>query len=164
MVYQRRHEYEYREGWRPSVDANTVGGVMEEIEMRNGTVTSELFLEASRAEDSPTHAVFEWDDGIAAERYRLNQAQNTIRAVRVVIRDEQNGVVSSVPQRAFVNVMPDDRKRGEYMNVCDAMANEDTRHIILLRAYRELKAFQEKYADLTERADVFNAIDSVSIE
>ena len=163
MVYQRKHEYEYREGWRPSVDANTVGGVMEEIERRNGVVTSELFLEASRAEDSPTHGVFEWDDGIAAERYRLNQAQNTICAVRVVIRDEQDGAVSRGPQRAFVNIVPDDKKRGEYMNVIDAMANEATRHIVLMRAVRELKSFQEKYADLAELADVFKAIASVKV-
>ena len=57
MVYQRKYDYEYREGWRPGVDANTVGGMMEQIEEKHGAVTSELFLEASREESSPTHDV-----------------------------------------------------------------------------------------------------------
>ena len=123
LVYQRKNDYEYREGWHPSVDANTVGGVMEEIESKNGAVTSELFLEASRAEDSPTHAVFEWNDGIAAEKYRLHQAARTICAIRVLVRDDRPMVADAKPQRAFVNIVDDDSKKARYMNVADALSN-----------------------------------------
>lgn len=161
MVYQRKRNYEYREGWHPGVDANTVGGVMEEIEERNGAVTSELFLEASRAPESPTHSVFEWDDGTAAEKYRLHQASQTICAIRVVIREGPVAEVGGIPPRAFVNVQSDDRKRAQYMNVNDAMLNEDTRNTVLSRALRELKAFQDKYSCLSELADVFAAIRKV---
>lgn len=161
MVYQRKRDYEYRDGWHPKVDANTVGGVMEEIEERNGSVTSELFLEASRALDSPTHGVFEWDDGVAAERYRLHQASRTICAIRVIVRDGPGAKVGGEPPRAFVNIMEDDSKKAKYMNVSDALSNEDTRAAVLTRAMRELKAFQEKYASLEELADVFSAINNV---
>ncbi len=161
MVYQRKNNYEYREGWHPNVDANTVGGVMEEIESKNGAVTSELFLEASRAEDSPTHAVFEWNDGIAAEKYRLHQAARTICAIRVIVQGGSDSRSPTKPLRAFVNVAEDDSKRAQYMNVSYAMSNEETRSMVLLRAMRELKAFQEKYSTLTELAGVFMAIDEV---
>lgn len=161
MVYQRKRDYEYREGWRPGVDANTVGGVMEEIEERHGTVTSELFLEASRAEDSPTHGVFEWDDGLAAEKYRLHQASQTICAIRVVVQEGPAAEVGGNPPRAYVNVQSDDRKRAQYMNVSDALSNEDTRSAVLTRALRELKAFQEKYSCLSELAEVLAAIGKV---
>lgn len=164
MVYQRKHEYEYREGWHPGVDANTVGGVMEEIEDRNGAVTSELFLEASRPEESPTHSVFEWNDGVAAEKYRLHQASRTICAIRVIVQGGAGAGSSAKPQRAFVNVAEDDSKRAQYMNVSDAMSNEETRSMVLSRAMRELRAFQEKYSTLTELAVVFMAIDEVQAD
>ena len=161
MVYQRRNDYEYREGWRPGVDANTVGAVMEQIEDKYGSITSERFLEASRAEDSPTHGVFEWDDGIAAEKYRLHQASRTICAVRVIVRNETGTKIPEKPPRAFVNIVDDDSKKGQYVNVSDAMSNEDTRQAVLKRAMRELKSFQEKYSALSELAEVFMAIDKV---
>ena len=164
MVYQRKHDYEYRDGWHPAVDANTVGGVMETIEERNGAVTSELFLEASRAEDSPTHDVFEWNDDVAAEKYRLHQASRTICAVRVIVHDAPGKGSVTGPQRAFVNISMDDSKRAKYMNVSDALSNEETRSVVLARAMRELRSFQEKYANLTELADVFTAISKVHIE
>lgn len=175
MIYQRKHNYEYREGWRPSVDANTVGGVIEEIESQHGTVTSELFLEASRAEDSPTHDVFEWDDSAAAEKYRLHQASRTICAIRVVIQDAENAGTNEgknrardepLPRlpRAFINIVSDDSKKARYMNVRDALSDEETRAAVLMRAVRELRAFQEKYERLQELAEVFSAINKLRTE
>lgn len=159
MVYQRRNDYEYRDGWRPGVDANTVGAVMEEIENTHGAVTSELFLEASRSEDSPTHTVFEWDDGLAAEKYRLHQASRTICAIRVIVRE--GPAAETTPPRAFVNVTVDDGKKAKYMNVSDAMANPETRSVVLARALREMRVFQDKYANLSELAEVMAAIKKV---
>ena len=161
MVYRRKHEYEYREGWHPKVDANTVGGVVEQIEEKNGEVTSELFLDASRPEDSPTHAVFEWDDSAAAEKYRLQQASATIGAIRVVVRVIEDNTARDVPHRAYVNVVDDNSLKGRYINVVDAMSNADTRAAVLRRALRELKVFQDKYSTLSELAAVFAAIKSV---
>ena len=161
MVYQRKHDYEYRDGWRPRVDANMVGAVMEQIEDRHGTVTSELFLDASRAEDSPTHDVFEWDDTAAAEKYRLHQASRTICAIRVIASTVANMDPIKKPPRAFVNVVDDDCKKAQYMNVSDAMSNRNTRQIVLGRAIRELRSFEEKYSDLSELAEVFIAISKV---
>jgi len=162
MVYQRKYNYEYRDGWHPSVDANTVGSVIEEIEDRNGSITSELFLEASRAEDSPTHGVFEWDDNAAAEKYRLHQAAKTICSIRVVIRASPEQ--EPKPRRAFVNIVPaDESKRAQYVNVCDALANEETRRVVLQRAIKELKSFQDKYENLSELAGVIKAIKEVRV-
>ena len=71
MVYKPKQQYQWGDGWKPSVDANIVGGVVEQIEAENGRVTKEKFLDYSRPEDSPTHSIFEWDDSKAAEKYRL---------------------------------------------------------------------------------------------
>lgn len=42
-------------------------------------------VEAARDEDSPLHAFFEWDDSLAAEAHRVEQARRLIRSVRVEI-------------------------------------------------------------------------------
>lgn len=70
MVYKK---YSYKHG-KTGASAQTVGETLERIEKRDGAVTKEAFLEESRPEDSPTHAMFEWNDGIAAEKYRLEQS------------------------------------------------------------------------------------------
>lgn len=163
MVYQRKRDYEYRDGWHPSVDANIVGSMMEQIEDTHGSVTSELFLEASRSEDSPTHAVFEWNDGVAAEKYRLHQAARTICAIRVVVKEVSEKYPEIKPPRAYVNVTEDDTKRAQYINVVDALSNEETRYAVLKRALRELQVFQEKYSSLSELTEVFAAIDRIHI-
>lgn len=56
-------------------------------------------LADARDESSPLHAYFEWDDTAAAERYRLAQAQDLIRRVKVtVVRANE----SPVSVRAFI--------------------------------------------------------------
>jgi hypothetical protein len=40
--------------------------------------TPEGVVEAARAETSPLHGFFEWDDNIAGEKYRLGQARDLI--------------------------------------------------------------------------------------
>ena len=67
------------------------------------------------------------------------------------------------PPRAFVNIVDDDSRKAQYMNVSDALSNEETRYAVLGRAMRELKSFQDKYSALSELAEVFAAIDNVKI-
>ena len=91
MVFKPKRNYEWNPdtGYHPSIDANIVGGVIEQLEEQNGGVTADAFLEASRPENSPTHSVFEWNDGIAAENWRKQQSRTTINALRVVYIDRQ---------------------------------------------------------------------------
>jgi hypothetical protein len=49
----------------------------------NGRLTAPLVVEAARPEDAPLHSQFEWDDGVAAEKYRLTQARHLITSVKV---------------------------------------------------------------------------------
>lgn len=90
-------KYSWRKGYSYKVPAAIVGGVIESLP----EITSEALLEASRAEESPTHALFEWNDSVAAERYRKHQATCVINAVEVTI--VENDKAYQAP--AFVNVV-----------------------------------------------------------
>ena len=100
MVYQWKYN-------SMPVKAQAAGEFMEEVEREHGAVTPEVILEKSREDGAPLHPCFEWDDGIAAEKYRLKQAGYLIRNLTVVVEKQD-----SVPQaiRAYVNISPEKRE------------------------------------------------------
>lgn len=169
-------KYSWKGGYQYKVSADTVGGVLNKIEQENGKVTKESFLDYSRDENSETHSMFEWDDSIAAEKYRLRQAGKIISQLEVTIvhedikpREITVQIESTEPQEtkisAFVNIAPKaPTVNATYYNVSRAMSDEDTRKQVLRNALFELMAFERKYKNFTEFAEVFEAIGKVVIE
>lgn len=145
--------YKYSTQYFP-IPAQVAGEELEKIEAKYGELTNENVLKAARAKSSKLHPCFEWDDKIAAEKYRLHKAGQLIRSVTVVIEEAESKEV-----RAFVNIS--DEPTGRYINIQAALSEEDTKAVVLARAYAELRAFQKKYQDLTELSAVFKAIADV---
>lgn len=52
---------------------------------RHGVIKPQVIVKEARPKKAPLHPVFEWDDSVAAEEYRLVQARNLVRAVHVVV-------------------------------------------------------------------------------
>ena len=156
MVYKKY-------SWRVNhgAPAQTVGKTLERIERRDGTITREAFLEESRPEDSPTHACFEWDDSVAAEKYRLNQSSAVIRDIKVTIVSES---AEPVKTAAFVNIMPNPTaQEAQYQSVDVAVSDTDTRKTVLQNALDDLIKLRIKYRDLTELAGIFDAIEKAML-
>ena len=153
MIYQYLNNYKFFR-----VPAQVVGETLEAIEQRDGEVTKESLLEESRPKDAPTHDLFEWNNKVAAEKYRLAQAGQVIRMITVKVE-----TVNKEPQmvRAYVNTKPDRITEGRFVNIFSGMSNEETRKIILLNALSELKYFQKKYSSFVELSKVFEAIDEI---
>lgn len=144
--------YRWKSGARAPVSAQVAGEICASLE-ESGNLTPQALVEVSRAEDAPLHNAFEWDDAIAAEKYRETQAGYIIRSVEVVV----NGCAE--PVRAFVSVA--DSKAAPYASIEHVMVRSDSRAMLLEHALMELSAFKRKYQQLTELADVFAAIDSL---
>ena len=145
--------YKWKTGARLRVSAQTAGEECARLE-RMGRLTPPELVDASRPEDAPLHSAFEWNDAIAAERYRETQAGYIIRSIEVV------PVGMSEPVRAFVSVTAEDAPR--YIETVKAMAAADTRETVLERARAELRAFERKYAGFEELAAVMDAIKEVA--
>jgi hypothetical protein len=77
----------WRSGYSTKLDAAQAHQELERIRKQYGTLTRHAVLEAAEEEDNPLHDEFVWDDGEAAARYRLAQAGDLIRAVRVIGKD-----------------------------------------------------------------------------
>jgi len=151
MVFEVTRNYKWREGFNQPVKAEIVGQVFEEIEKKKGVVTKELFLEASRPEDSPTHKMFIWDDAIAAEKYRLSISQRIITQLDVEIITETKEEKTFVP--AFLNNKKD-KEGAEYKNVVVTLQNQETRDIVIERLRRDIEALTERYKMIDELADI----------
>ena len=77
-------------------DREIVARRLAEIaEANDGKLTPDLVVQDAEDADSPLHELFEWDDGVAGHKYRLDQARQVITSVRVVITTE-NKTFSSV--------------------------------------------------------------------
>lgn len=140
-----------------SVSADVVGKEFEKIEKQYGKLTSDLVLQSAEDENSPIHECFEWDDAVAGHKYRLSQATTLI--LNLSVEPDKPKKVEKV--RAYYNVSEGQRK-GTFINAKSAFENPDTRDIVLKRALREFRAFQEKYKNLTEFSQVFKIFDELS--
>lgn len=148
MVYKWK-TYSYK------TDANIVGKVCEDL---NNTVglTPQNLVDASRAEDAPLHKEFEWDDAVAAEGFRKQQAALMISNLAVVIEQKKEE-----PVRAFFSLGGGFRKGGEkFEGIIEILKNDEKRETLLEKARNELKAFRHKYSLLQELETIFSAIDA----
>ena len=76
------------------MEAVAIRDALREIADKNGRTTAEIVVEAARRPDHPLHDVFEWDDGIAGQQYRIIQAR---MLMRVHMTREIDGEEISVP-------------------------------------------------------------------
>lgn len=142
--------YKLKSGARLPVSPQVAGDECERLESSGG-LTPRRLVDASRPEDAPLHKCFEWDDGVAAERWREAQASYIIRSVEVSIEEHME------PTRAFVATISDSAR--EYKSIGYVMRRSDSREALLDAAKRELLAFRRKYKNLYELAEVMDAID-----
>lgn len=148
--------YQFRSGQRGfGVEAQVAGEELERLGAGNlGALRPAAVVDAARRPDSPLHPAFEWDDGIAAEAHRRQQARQLIGAIVTTVPESQ----SSEPVRAFVNVRQDEAQ--SYVPIRVAMSDEALRAEVLAQATRELVAWRTRHREMTELANLFVQIDA----
>lgn len=148
--------YAWRPGSRVSLDPEKAGREMERVRCANGgSLTPDALLERARSANSACHAHFEWDDTKAAHQHRLGQAGDLIRMIAVDV--SHSNIEPPKPIRAFVSVERDGER--SYTSTSHALSDAALRAQVLDRAWRDLEAWRERHAELTEFAKVFAAID-----
>jgi len=138
-------------------DRNLILNEIRLIEERDGIVTPEAVVEYAKDETTQLHGQFTWDDGEAAEQWRLQQARQVIRAMVTIIPNENENVVT----KALVHILETPRNQAGYMSVGKVLSDDEYRKQMLDNAYKELRTFRKKYAHLKELVSVFEIIDKV---
>lgn len=145
--------------WKPGshhcIDAQVAGDELERIRTRyNGRLDASNVVECSRNPSAPLHPAFEWNDEVAADAYRVEQAKYLIRSITIEI-PKRDGSEASV--RAFVSVVRDEDR--SYTSTAHALSDIELRQQVLDQAWRELEAWRQRHAELTELAEIFSVID-----
>ncbi len=148
-------EYKFSQGSRCKGDPQAIGQILQSIYDRDGTVQPNAVVEEARPQTSPLHSNFEWDDGQAAIKFRLEQARHLVRCV-IVEREISSGEV--IPTRAFVEVR---HENGPYVPLEVALTVKNYHDEMLDQALSDLRAFERKYRNLIELGPVIIAIQQV---
>ena len=117
------------------------------------TVTPASIVEKARDENTELHQVFEWDDTIAAQKHREQQARVMLSNL-VVVRNEADKK-EATPVRLFVNVT---KRTNTYTPIQVVVADPDKYERMLRRAKLELAAFTRKYEMLAELSELLEII------
>ena len=124
--------------------------VAEEIGF--GKFTPMEVLEKAKDETTELHKCFEWNDSIAAEKYRLEQAKNIIRMLVYEKETKEQAVVRYYAKTETKHV---------YQPTKQFLVQEDEYQGLLRRALAELETFKKKYHTLTELEGIFEVMEAI---
>jgi len=135
--------YRWKEGFHVKVDATVAANELERIRNREGKLKPAVVVNEARPARSPLHSAFEWDDYVAAEEHRRDQARYMVRALEVVPEGEE-----AVP--VFLVIRPSEREPGYYQATSIAVSNPDEWELVTRDVSTALFAAQKKF-DLLQR-------------
>jgi hypothetical protein len=146
-------------------DTKGLEEILSELARKHGgKLTAETVLKSAEKPTSPLHHHFQWDDSAAARQYRLIQASQLIRRVRITYVTPENKTLNV---RAYVNVTPeaieheDESPRGHYVPFETAMTIPNYREQLLANARRDAETFRQKYSSLEEVLPVIEAMKAI---
>lgn len=120
-------------------------------EIGDTEISAEELLEKARQDNTELHKCFEWDDHVAGEKYRLQQARQVLNSLIFIPVEE-----SEAPVRIF-SYTPETK----YKPTVQMVVNIDEYQSLLAQAKSELDAFRKKYNSLTELHELFELIDTL---
>jgi hypothetical protein len=151
--------YRWKPGSRFKGDPVPVAKALERIRVKNDGLKAEAVVREARKQTSVLHQYFDWNDSVAAEKWRIEQAGQIIRYIVVVHKgvDEEEDLCV----RAFVSINDEDDEKS-YTSIAHAMGDPELREQVLQKAKKELLEWRRRYEDLREFAAIFEAIDRIA--
>jgi hypothetical protein len=138
---------------------------LDNVEKTYGEITPKNTVDYARPDSSPLHEYFEWNDTIAAEKHRHQQARILIKRVYYNFSPDEKEADNKIRVRYYMSLQneqeDEENPNRRYINVYNAMSNEKLRQQTLQNAKRELEMFSNKYRNLTELASVIKEISRV---
>ncbi len=132
-------------------DPQAFGDALETITRKHGELKPKNVVEAARNKRHVLHKHFEWDDGLAAEKYRLDQARTIIRIVRVNDDETDDGTT-----RAFQSIHAGDGT--SYKSIEDIRGSVTFQVALLKSARAELESFKRRYKNLKDVCDAVSKV------
>ncbi len=123
-------------------DPQMIGDTLDSIRMKaGGELKPGRIVEEATAAEHPLHPFFEWDDKVAADGYRLDQARTIVRSIRVEVADEP-------PMPAFISITG--ANGVSYRSLGDVQRSSDLQRALLRQADCDLAAWEMRYRALRD--------------
>ena len=165
-------EYKYKNGAVHRVSAAVAGPICQRLHDAK-ILTPKNLVDEARPEDSPLHPEFDWDDSIAAEKWREEQARQVIKTIILYESDTQNERIVKLEEvsreepegfagedntfmtgdRAFVST---GERNHRYVPIAVALTNDEWKANLLKDAKKDMQAFITKYHRLAELANIID--------
>lgn len=117
------------------------------IREERGKLTPVIVLEEARDPEHPLHSRFEWDDSVAAEKYRLTQARVLISLVRSAFISS-SGEERTV--REFHAVRAADADEYAYEPIEEVLADPFKRKLVMQEMQRQVAELVARYESFNE--------------
>jgi hypothetical protein len=109
---------------------------------------ADTLLNLAKDPSNEIHDLFVWDDRVAADRYRKNQARHMLRSVYV--RVVHNNEIRERPAFYSVKIGEDTKQLRSYVRFTTARDDEQLRRRIMNQVWRDLEALSTKYGQYLE--------------
>lgn len=115
-----------------------------------GELTPDAVVETATPERSPLHTYFEWNNGVAGHKYRLLQAQELIRSVRIVYSETRSGPKTI---REYTSTYEaGESKPGVYKRTEEVVRDDISYTTLVRQMEREIASLKRRYGHLVEFA------------
>lgn len=140
------------------VSAQQAGEHIEELDRIHGEVTPQILLDDSRPTDAVLHPCYEWDDSIAAEKYRLHQSKKIIgNLVIVSVSKNKDDAEKETRVNAFVSIK-ERNESASYRPTVMALSNSNMKAQVVKNAVAELRMFKAKYNGIVDFESIIKEV------
>ena len=130
------------------VSAQKAGEHIEELDLQYGEVTPKILVDDARPEGALMHPLYEWNDSVAAEKYRCNQAKKILSELITVHVSQEESELEK-PVRAFVSVKPRN-ETASFRPIVAALSDDETKKQVIANAKLELESYERKYRGIID--------------
>lgn len=152
------------QGLSGSSTAQQVGEIIEGIMTQKGYVKPSDIIEVAKDPDNLLHKYFEWDNGVAGNKWRESQARRLLATISIeVISPQRDGTVMST--KAFANIKDGEvnefGKNNRYVFIEEVFSKENYKQQMVDSALREIKYWRDRYKEFSQFTPIVKAIDKV---
>ncbi len=135
-----------------------IEAALDDIYNAHGLVNQELLVDYAKPVTSPIHEYFEWDNKVAGEKYRLNQALQMIMASKFVVMLTQSKAPPLVDDGVAVRkLLPTFSGDGFKMRY-EVLEEKDARAEFIELKKTQLRTWCRETIDVAELAPIRNEI------
>ena len=122
-------------------------------------LTAKALVERAKDKKSPLHDLFEWNNKLCGHRWREQQARVLINEVKIKIDSKEIYAFENV-EIYVENKEEGEIKEKQYKQYSEIIDDEVLRKQIILRAYKQLAYWKEKYSIYSEFSEIIESIES----